>query len=171
MSSLAQFLNECQEKIGKITITKEFVELRDKMAITFKSGGRDKNTKLLHADCLIVEYMLTQRGYALDPKTIKHDFIVESFRALVDAKVVDKYFNIPSDKVVWYISNVNEHQLTHFAFYKWISRPIGPLKEGDVVELEFINAKEAKEVLNNLSISNGKYGDGYYYTPYKFNVQ
>ena len=170
MSSLPEFLNECQTIIGKIKITKEFIELRNKMADKFRSGGRDRNTKLLHADCLIVEYMLTQRGYALDPKSIKHDFIVESFRAKIDAKVVDKYFNIPSDKLVWYISNFNDGELTHFAFYKWISRPVNPLQEGDEVELEFINAKEAKEVLNNLSVSSGKYGDGYYYTPYKFNV-
>ena len=168
MSSLAEFLNECQNLIGKIKITKEFVQHRDIMAKKFKSGGRDKNTKLLHADCLIVEYMLTQTGYALEAKTIKHDFILDSFRAKIDAKVVDKYFNIPSDKLPWYISNVKENELTHFAFYKWISRPIRPLQEGDEVELEFINVKEAKEVLNNLSVSNGKYGDGYYYTPYKF---
>ena len=168
MSSLSEYLNECQSLIGKIKITQEFVDLRNKMATTFKSGGRDKNTKLLHADCLIVEYMLTQKGYALDAKTIKHDFIVESFNAKVDAKIISKWFNIPGDKVSWYVSNINENELTHFAFYKWLSRPLNPLSVDDEVEVEFISAEEAKHVLNNINIS--KY-DGYYYIPKKFNVQ
>jgi phage pi2 protein 07 len=167
MSDISHYLNECQNIIGKITITKEFEQLRNEMSVKFKSNGRDKNTKLLHADCLIVEYMLIQNGFVLYPENKKHDFILDSFRAKVDAKVVDKYFNIPSDKLAWYIGNINENELTHFAFYKWISRPIRPLQEGDIVELEFISSKPARDILNNLSISNGKYGDGYYYMPHK----
>mgnify|MGYP003353303387 FL=1 len=134
----------------------------------FRSNGRDDTTRLMHADCLIVEYTMVQSGFAEESYCKEFDFEVRKYNAKVDVKIFDKWFNIPSDKVDWYLNNINKGLLTHFAFYRWVSKPTEPLEAGNVVQVKLIEVRSAEEVMKNLNVSNY---DGYYYIPGAIYVQ
>ena len=162
MSSLYDYLKECQDRLGVITIDQAFIDYRNQMAWKFRAGNRDVNTRIMNADCLIVEYSLIQGAMVAEPYGMEQDFVVSKYMALVDAKIYDKWFNIPADKVQWYMKNIKEGLLTHFAFYRWVNKPARPLEVGDTVELRLIEVSPAETVLRNVNISQY---DGYYYIP------
>jgi hypothetical protein len=143
-------------------VDQAFVDYRNQMKWKFKAGGRDETTRLMHADCLIVEYSLVQGAMVSPAGGIEHDFIAKDFNAMVDVKIYDKWFNVPSDKVEWYVKNIAKGVLTHFAFYRWVNKPVKPLVVGDVVQVKLVEVPLARDVMNNLSISQY---DGYYYIP------
>ena len=162
MNSLYGYLLKCNDFLGPITVDQAFIDYRNQMVWKFKAGGRDETTRLMHADCLIVEYSLVQGAMVSAAGCKEHDFIVSDFNAKVDAKIYDKWFNIPTDKTTWYLKNINEKELTHFAFYQWVNKPIKPLVVGDVVQVKLVEVSPAKDVMSNLNISQY---DGYYYIP------
>ena len=150
--------------MGEITIDQAFIDYRNQMMWKFRSNGRDENQRLMDADCLIVEYSMVQSAFAEESYCKEFDYEVRTFNAKVDVKIYNKWFNIPSDKVEWYVGNVNKGLLTHFAFHRWVNKPLKPLVVGDKVKTDFINVVLAKEVMSNLSASQY---DGYYYIPQK----
>jgi len=162
VNSLYGYLLKCNDFLGPITVDQAFVDYRNQMKWKFKAGGRDETTRLMHADCLIVEYSLVQGAMVSPAGGIEHDFIAKDFNAMVDVKIYDKWFNVPSDKVEWYVKNIAKGVLTHFAFYRWVNKPVKPLVVGDVVQVKLVEVPLARDVMNNLSISQY---DGYYYIP------
>lgn len=164
MNSLSSYLNKCNDFLGAITIDQAFIDYRNQMKWKFKANGRDDNTRLMHADCLIIEYSMIQGGMASNPGGKEADISLDNFNAKVDIKIYDKWFNIPSDKVEWYMMNIKKGLLTHFAFYRWVNKPLKPLEVGDVVQTSFTSVVPAEEVLRNVNISQY---DGYYYIPKK----
>lgn len=164
MNSLRSYLIKCNDFMGEITIDQAFIDYRNQMMWKFRSNGRDENTRLMHADCLIVEYSMVQFGFATESNCKEFDFEARVYNAKVDVKIYDKWFNIPSDKVEWYLMNIKKGLLTHFAFYRWVNKPLKPLVAGDKVKLDFIEVRDATEVMKNLNISQY---DGYYYIPTK----
>lgn len=164
MNSLLGYLIKCNDFLGPITIDQAFIDYRNQMMWKFKANGRDENTRLMHADCLIIEYSLIQGAMASDPGGKEYDIDIKDFNAKIDIKIYDKWFNIPSDKVEWYMMNIRKGLLTHFAFYKWVNKPAKPLVVGDVVQVNLTSVVSAEEVLKNVNISQY---DGYYYIPKK----
>jgi hypothetical protein len=159
MNNLLIYLKECQEKIGEITIDQDFIDFRNEHKEKFRAAGREDWQRLMHADCLITEYMLIKNNMVNKPENIRHDFIKDEFK--VDAKIISSlYFNVPNDKTTWYMENIRSGELTHFAFYKFIVKPGAPLKVGDKISVRLDEVRDAEFVMNNLRRSQG---DGYYY--------
>lgn len=164
MTSLYDYIKKSTEFLGPITIDQEFIDYRNEHKDLFQANGRDDKTRLMNADCLIVEYSMIKHALAIDSNCKEFDYEIRMFNAKVDAKIYDKWFNIPSDKVEWYMNNIRSGLLTHFAFYRWVTKPVKPLIVGDVVQTTFINVVPAEEVLKNVRVSQY---DGYYYIPQK----
>lgn len=159
-SALYNYLSSIHKDINKFTVTEDFIQHRDKMKNKFRANGRDEETRLMAADCLGIEYLLLQKNLVEPPQTIFHDFIYDGAR--VDVKLITtRYFNIPDDKVVYYMENIRSGQLTHFAFYKYKENPGRPLKAGDKVEYVLKKVVPAEQVMQDLVPSQYK---GYYYT-------
>lgn len=156
---IGQYLSEVHDQVKELFIDQAFIDHRDSMKDRFRASGRDDNTRLMHADCLAVEYNLLDKGLVSEPTSIFHDFIYEG--AKVDCKIVtSKYFNVPDDKVIYYMKNIRANDLTHFAFYKWDKHPDRPLQVGDVVSFKLCEVVDAERVMNKVEVSS--YG-GYYY--------
>jgi hypothetical protein len=172
MNSLYNYLQKCNDFLGKITIDQAFIDYRNQMKWKFKANGRDENTRLMHADCLILEYAMIQSAFATESYCKEFDYEVRMYNAKVDAKIFDQWFNISLDKLKWYLMNIEKGLLTHFAFYRWVNKPTKPLEVGDVVQLELIQVRSAAELMERLedgsfkNLSTSQY-DGYYYTPRK----
>ena len=164
MNSLLSYLHKCNDFIGNVTIDQAFIDYRDQMKWKFQSNGRDENTRTMHADCLIIEYSIVQAALAEESYCKEFDIELRQFNAKVDIKIVDKWFNVPSDKVEWYVKNIAKGMLSHFAFFQWTVKPTKPLVVGDKVSFKLLEVRPAREVMENLSKSQY---DGYYYTPKK----
>lgn len=164
MNSIFSYLTKCNDFLGPITIDQAFIDYRNQMKWKFKANGRDDNTRLMNADCLIIEYSLIQGAMASNPGGKEADILLEDYNSKIDIKIYDKWFNIPSDKVTWYTNNIRENLLSHFAFYRWVNKPVKPLEVGDVVQVSLTSVVLAEEVLRNVNVSQY---DGYYYIPKK----
>ena len=164
MTSLLSYLHRCNDFLGDVTIDQAFIDYRDQMKWKFQSNGRDENTRTMHADCLIIEYSIVQAAMAEESYCKEFDIDLRLFNAKVDIKIYDKWFNVPSDKVEWYLMNIKKGLLTHFAFFQWKTKPVKPLVVGDTVGFNLIEVRTAVDVMSNLNVSNY---DGYYYIPKK----
>jgi hypothetical protein len=160
-STLYSYLSSIHEEVETFEVTEEFIEFRDKMKDKFRANGREEWRRTMHADCLAIEYQLLKKKLVEKPENIYHDFIVEGTK--VDCKIItSKYFNVPEDKVLYYMENLRSGNVTHFAFYKFYPRsPEAPLKAGDVVQFKLCEVQRVERIMNSLSPSN--YKDGYYY--------
>ncbi len=159
--NLSNYLSSIHNQIQTFTVTEDFIAFRNKMKDKFRAGKRDQTARLMHADCLCVEYTLLEKNLVEPPESLHHDFIYED--AKVDCKLItSRYFNVPDDKVLYYMENLRKGRLTDFAFYKYKKNPDGPLKAGDIVEFKFKGVVPAYQVMKNLIPS--QYGNGYYYT-------
>jgi len=156
---LFEYLDDCQRDIGIITIDDDFIEYRNAHKEKFNANGRNTNERLMHADCLIVEYTLIKNRLVEPPKNIAYDFSIGDNK--IDAKIItSKYFNISNESLIWYRQNILSGDVTHFAFYKYQTNPLSPLKAGDEIKLQFIDIENARTVIKNTKPSNYK---GYYY--------
>ena len=159
MTTLFEHLEDCMLVCHDIPVDQDFIDYRDDHKNKFAANGRTEEERLMHADCLIIEYTLLNRKFVVYPENIKHDFIFGNHKT--DIKIItSKYFNIPSDKVEWYMGNIRSGDLTDFAFFKFTKRPQRPLEDSDVVSIKLLEVRNAEEVMNNLQPSQG---DGYYY--------
>ncbi len=156
------YLSSIHKQIETFTVTEDFIAFRNKMKDKFQAGKRDETTRLMHADCLCVEYALLEKNLVQPPESIHHDFIYEDSK--VDCKLINtRYFSVPGHKVLYYMENLRKRRLTDFAFYKYKKNPDAPLKVGDVVEFKLISVVPAYEVMEDLVPSQYR-RDDYYYT-------
>lgn len=165
--NLFDYLKECNDNIGEITITPEFIEYRNEYKDKFNANGRTNDQRLMHADCLIIEYMFLENEIVTKPETIKYDFGVGDNK--IDCKVIKDWFNVPAGYDNYYTKNIAANQLTHFAFFRYKTAPTRPLVAGDKISFNLIKVDSAINVLSKLRPS--KYPDkftgktGYYYNP------
>ena len=160
-SAIFNYLSEVHSQIETFIVDEEFILHRDAMKAKFRAHGREEHRRLMHADCLAIEYLLLKKELVEKPTNIYHDFIIED--AKIDCKLVtNRYFNVPDDKVIYYMQNLKNGHLTHYAFYKYYKNPDAPLKVGDEVGFVLKEVKSADKVMQQLQVS--QYGNGYYYT-------
>lgn len=159
MSDIFDYLKLCVDKLGTITITQAFIDYRDQMKWKFRTNGRTETEKLMNCDALILEYALVQGALAGAAECREHDFVLKSFNAKIDAKKIEKWFNISDDKIAWYNRNYKLGEVTHFCFFKFPNRS-RPLQVGDTVKIDLLDVVPVEEVLRNVSPSNFQ---GYYY--------
>ncbi|NBP03589.1 MAG: hypothetical protein EBU90_26540 [Proteobacteria bacterium] len=160
MDNLINYLIECNNKIGKIKVSQDFINYRDNLKDVFRPNSRSETQRTMNADCVLFEYQLLLNKFVHKPTHKGHDFIWNDQK--VDLKLIaSKYFNIPDDKVMWYMNNIHNKEVTSFVFYKYENPPERPLVVGDTVSFRIVEAVSAKEVMDNIRISNKT--NGYYY--------
>ena len=161
-SAIFNYLSSIHEEIETFIVDEEFILHRNTMKAKFRAHGREDYKRLMHADCLAVEYLLLQKDLVEKPDNIYHDFTIDD--AKVDCKIIhNRYFNVPEEKTIYYLENIKRGHLTHFAFYKYYKNPDAPLKVGDEVHFVLKEVTSADTVMKKLQVS--QYGNGgYYYT-------
>lgn len=171
---LFHYLNDEQQKLGPIRVSKYWREYADNMALKFlesetKSGVKSNRTwedRQIDADALLIEVTHWKTGIAEKPEHKSHDEI--ALGAKLDNKLIENYFNINTiSKMKWYRLGIATGQLDYFAFYRYANglRFKRPLQYGDAVEYNLINVVPAATVLNNVRPS--QYPNCEYY----YNVQ
>ena len=83
LTNLTQYLQECTDFLGQITIDQAFIDYRNQKKHQFGANGRDDNTRLMHADCLIVEYSMVQSAFASESYCKEFDFEVRMYNSKV----------------------------------------------------------------------------------------
>lgn len=159
MSSLYNYLKDSVDKLGIITIDQAFIDYRDQMKWKFRTNGRTEEEKLINCDALILEYSLIQGAMVSEASCREHDFILSQFNAKIDAKKIEKWFNINDDKISWYNRNYKLGEVTHFCFFKYPNK-LRPFQVGDTVKVDLLDVVPVEEVLRNVIPSNYQ---GYYY--------
>ena len=148
-------------RMGKITITSEFISYRNDLTDKFNDYGRTKEEKIRCADGLLPEFLILKNEMADAPKNIKSDFYLNHM--YIDNKMINEDANtvtIPNRKTQWMKDAVISKDLTHFMVTKWKTRPEEckgdngrALQEGDVVEFEIITILPAREAIKSLTDS------------------
>ena len=162
VDKLFHYLNNEQQKLGRIPVSKHWREYADNMALKFNPAGRTWKQRQIDADALLIEVMHWKHGISEKPVHKSHDEI--TLGALLDNKLIEKYFNIKTvSKKEWLKLGVATGQLDYFAFYRYANglKFENPLQHGDVVEYNLINVVPASIVLNKLRPS--QYKDCKYY--------
>jgi hypothetical protein len=159
MISLYDYIKNAIDKLEVITIDQAFIDYRNQMTWKFNTNGRTEQEKLINCDALILEYSLIQKALASPAKCREHDFIFSEFNAKIDAKKIEKWFNITDDKIAWYNRNYKLGEVTHFCFFKYTNK-LRPFQVGDTVKVDLLDVVSVEEVLRNVIPSNFK---GYYY--------
>lgn len=157
--TLNDLLKRSVESLGQVEVDQDFIDFRNKFKKKFKGNGRDEETRLKNADCLLLEYHLIKNNLVDAPTNEVHDICVQDFK--IDLKCIESSWYTPkTDNIPWMLEGVKNGLLTHFAFYH-MKRPNRPLKVEDKVDFEYIKVEDAMAVFNNLKLS--KFNDGYYF--------
>lgn len=167
--------------LGDVTITEEFIALRDEKMTQLRQGGRSDYQFMMNVDCLMLEEWLIELEI-VDAPLLEHHTkggacvydarvnLLDS-TAFVDFKCIDKNlnYNISEQKLEthpWVQDGVDRGLLTHYCFYQ-MHRPANrPLVVGDVVKFELINVLNSQHVLDSLQPS--KFGGGKFYKVPKY---
>ncbi len=149
------------DHLTDVVITQDFCDERDDLIQKFiDDSGRDLEKRQFHGDSLIVEHELLRKGVVDAPTNFAHDFQYDGMK--IDVKTVSgAWFTITPKKAEWYRHSIAAENVTHFAFYKFITPHSRVLIPGDVVSLRFIKLVEAQQVMYNRRKSryNGFYCD------------
>lgn len=135
------------------------------MATTKANSYKDNNGKVrtyeekrLDIDCEFADEIVNHSGkdFILPATDIKkHDFRIkktpEEVVWCVDNKVVhDKEFYLSMNKYMQYLASFRDGKLHYFAFWKFMERPIKPLKLGDKPDMLVLSVIPAGELLMNM---------------------
>lgn len=163
-SNLEKILLSFIPVVERIIVTPEFIDYRDEMKTILEEDGSDRSekTRLMAADCLLLEYELIKQKLVSPPKTKGQDFIIDEY--YVDNKTITSiWFPIYKQQTLDnHQYNIDNGLLTHYSFHKYKLAPTEPFKAGDVTGFDFIRAEESQYVLNRLVKSNFK---GWRYGP------
>jgi hypothetical protein len=113
-----------------------------------KKQTRTDEQRFMHADCLLLEYLLVDNKTILEPIDILHDFRIDKYA--IDAKCISgPYFWPTVENIKWMRDGIRKGLLTHFLFHTKHG-PNRILKEGDSVSFNFVKLVRAQDVLDNL---------------------
>jgi len=189
MDTLLQTMQNIFNNLGKVTITDDFIALREDMKTRLNQGGRNDYKFTKDVDCLMLEEWLIKNKVVLAPldeHLTKGGACVYDARvilpnnmafidvcpsiqmAYVDFKCIDRnqYYNVSEHKMKthpWVQKGIDNGLLTHYCFYQMHRPEDRPLRENDVVKFELINVLNAQNVLNSLQPS--QYEGTYYKVP------
>lgn len=178
MNALLQTMQNIFDDLGEVTITEEFIALREDMKTRLNQGRRNDYKFTKDVDCLMLEEWLIKNNLVLAPLdehferggACVYDARVSLLNsmAFIDFKCIDKnqYYNISKQKMKthpWVQEGIDNGLLTHYCFYRMHRPEDRPLQENDVVKFELINVLNAQTVLNSLQPS--QYEGSYYKVP------
>ena len=157
---LSDYLRDLVESLGTIEITSKFITERNLKKSEFqhsdnnrkfaKKNDRNEETRLVNADCILLETLLIQEGKVLPPTNMLNDFGVNIYR--IDNKDLQGPYYYPKmTNINWMQDGITSCDLTHLMFTR-MYRPVKnkPLKAGDKVKFEFLKLINAKIVFDNL---------------------
>jgi len=144
-----------------IEVTQEFLDYRDNMWATANLSSK-KN-----CDFFLFEWYLLQLGFT-SPNNWRHDVILPFFK-FVDVKhVMSQYFSIDTkEKFDQFVQSIKMGQLNYFFFYTTFPHFERSYVLGDMITIEGLDFKDAKETLDETSrsIHDSSYR---YYRPQKY---
>lgn len=153
---LEQYLRDAVNSLQNQIVTLEFETERNEKKIQFeetdakrgKKHTRTDEQRFMHADCLLLEYLLVDDKNILPPIDKLHDFRIDKYA--IDAKCISgPYFWPTVENIEWMYDGISRGLLTHFLFHTKHG-PNRILKEGDSVSFNFVKLVRAKDVLDNL---------------------
>ncbi len=153
---LDQYLRTAVNSLQNQIVTSDFETERNEKKIQFeetdarrgKLQTRTDVERFMHADCLLLEYLLVDNQNVLAPIDILHDFRIDKYA--IDAKCISGPFFWPTlENIKWMRNGIRDGLLTHFLFHTKHG-PNRILKEGDSVSFNFVKLVRAQEVLDNL---------------------
>jgi len=127
-------------------ITKEFIDFRNERANEFKSNGRDKRTKLIHADCELAEVLVSHLGLQEKSNVPNYDTISEKL-----GKCEYKCINNSGNVTIKYWCSIQNFE--HFILWKFVEPHDEPLKEGDEGSIQICEIIPKKELIERAQIS------------------
>ena len=178
MSELLEKMKSIFDDIGEVTITEEFIRLRDKKRGHLRQGNRSDVKFTKAVDCLMLEEWLIAlnkvdaplQGHHTKGGACVYDCRVKLLNstAYIDFKCIDKnlYCNVSKEKLEthpWVQKGVDDGLLTDYCFYRMYRPEDRPLRVGDVVRFELINVLNSQYVLDSLQPS--QYGGKFYRVP------
>jgi hypothetical protein len=136
----------------------DYLERANAKAKSYKDNNGKSRTyeeKRLDIDCEFADEIVNHSGkdFILEPTEVrKHDFrfkkMPEEVVWCVDNKVVhEEEFYLHMNKYTQYLESYREGKLHYFAFWKFMERPIKPLKLGDKPEMLVLSVIPAGELL------------------------
>jgi hypothetical protein len=177
-SEITQMMQGIFDGLGEVTITEEFIALRDEKMTQLRQGSRSDYQFMMNVDCLMLEEWLIELEIVDAPLLEHHtkggacvyDARVNLLddTAFVDFKCIDKNmnYNVSEQKLEthpWVQDGVDRGLLTHYCFYQ-MHRPANrPLVVGDVVKFKLINVLNSQHVLDSLQPS--RFGGKFYKVP------
>ena len=161
---LEQYLRTAINSLQNQIVTSEFEAERNDKKIQFektdirrgKQQTRTDEQRFMHADCLLLEYLLVDNKNVLPPIDILHDFLIDKYA--IDTKCISgPYFWPTVENIKWMSDGIRKGLLTHFLFHTKHG-PERILKEGDSVSFNFVKLVRAQDVLDNLENYTTKNG-------------
>lgn len=139
-------------------VDSDYLERANAKANSYKDNNGKSRTyeeKRLDIDCEFADEIVNHSGkdFILAASEIrKHDFRIKKLPEevvwSVDNKVVhDEEFYLHMNKYTQYLESYREGKLHYFAFWKFMERPIKPLKLGDKPEMLVLSVIPAGELL------------------------
>jgi hypothetical protein len=137
------------------TVTKDFIEHRNKIAKKYNDNGRDEFQKLMNCDCEFLEYNLVRDETSGHVSANRPQYdTIHTELGRCEFKCINK-----SNRVTIGDFTVLQ-EFDNFIFWKFISPHETILREGDVVECEISYVIPRVQGLKMCKPSN--YGKGYY---------
>ena len=181
MNSLLETMQAIFDGLGEVTITEEFISLRNEKMTQLRQGRRSDYEFMMNVDCLMLEEWLIELEI-VDAPLLEHytrggacvyDARVNLLddTAFVDFKCIGNNlnYNVSKEKLEtheWVQDGVKCGLLTHYCFYQMHRPENRPLIAGDVVNFELINVLNSQYVLDSLQPS--RFNDGKFYRVPKY---
>ena len=144
-----------------IEVTQEFITFRNNK---YAEGGF---SKLKNCDFLLLEWYLIQLGFTA-PENWRHDIILKFFKYVDVKHIKSQYFSIDTElKFNQFVESIKMGLLNYFFFYKSFPHFDRLYVVGDMITIDALDFKDAKETLNETSRSI--HPTSYrYYSPKKY---
>ena len=127
-------------------ITKEFINFRNERASLFKDNGRNRRTKLIHADCELAEILVSDLGLQEKSNISNYDTRSEKL-GRCEYKCINNSGNVTIKN--W----CSKQKFEHFILWKFLNPHDKPLKEGDEGSIQICEIVPKKELIKRARIS------------------
>lgn len=164
MTTLLETMQSIFDGLGEVTITEEFIALRNEKMTQLRQGTRPDYKFMKDVDCLMLEEWLIELEIVDAPLAEHHTrggacvYDCRIGDSYIDFKCIDKNmnYNVSEQKLEthdWVQAGIDAGLLTHYCFYRMHRPADRPLIAGDVVSFELINVLNSQNVLDSLQPS------------------
>jgi hypothetical protein len=130
----------------EIEITEDFINYRNFMKEEFNALDRSETTRLMHADCLLLEWHMLNSGVAKNPNTKSFDMYLEGY-GRVEIKCVSGGGSVTISE--W----TRRQDFDNYMFYRFSFPRTKPLEVGDKVNLKIVQIESKDSVEKRCRLS------------------